>query len=337
NKKAQMDRTLTPAKMVVLTLSVLTLLCSLQEFAIAGETTDITGTITARRLGAVKVEFKAHPKAGPKVGDKVDFKTEIQGFEAKAGKGEVTEVESSHVWVKVLEKNPKLKMTGIIHATGLPVTQKSRSPEAGIVKGSVTRGWLGVMIQKITPELAKSFGLEGSDGALVGDVIPDSPAYKAGIKRGDVIVRFDNKEVAEMEALPKIVAQTPAGSTVNVNIIRNGRNKVLEVTLEARKEEKKPQVARWDPGLMVHDITPEIMETLRLDSNKGVLVSEVTPDGPADKAGIQKEDVILEVNRTPLNSVSDYHGLTSSVRKGSAPLFLVRRGGATIFIAVKDE
>jgi hypothetical protein len=115
-----MDKTLVPEKMVVLTLSVLTLLCSWQDFAFAGETTDITGTITARRQGAVKVEFKANPKAGPKVGDKVDFKTMMQGFEAKAGKGEVMKVEASHVWVKVLEKNPRLKMTGIIHATGLP-------------------------------------------------------------------------------------------------------------------------------------------------------------------------------------------------------------------------
>ena len=103
-------------------------------------------------------------------------------------------------------------------------------------KGSVTRGWLGVMIQKITPDLAKSFGLKDSKGALVGDVIPDGPAFKAGIKRGDVIVSFDKQAVDEMEALPKIVAKTAPGRAVKVKVVRDGKEKVFDITIEVLKE-----------------------------------------------------------------------------------------------------
>jgi C-terminal processing protease CtpA/Prc len=333
---------------VVMILGILSLLFAVQDVAIAAEAVDITGTITARREGAVKVEFKPHPKAGPKVGDTVDFKTMMQGFEAKAGKGEVTQVESSHVWVKVLEKKPKLKMTGIIHATGESAgrtTGKKASPPAvGSMQAEKPRAWLGVMFQKATPELVRFLRLRDDKGVLVNEVLPEGPAAKGGIKRKDVIVRFDNKEVVEMAALPRIVAQTPIGSTVNVDIIRDGIDKTLQVTIEDFRvkiedfRNAKPPIQMEGnlglelkfPGLQVKHITPEIMQTLRLDSANGVLVSNVKPDGSAAKAGIRKGDVILKIGQEPVNTVGNYTRALLFRDKHKAPLFLIRRGGATL-------
>ena len=202
--------------------------------------------------------------------------------------------------------------------------------------GTVTRGWLGVMIQKITPELAKSFGLSQNQGALVGDVIPDGPAFKAGIKRGDVIVRFAGKAVKDMEDLPKIVAATTPNSTVNVEIIREGSPKTLSVKIEVLKENQETVVAKSDPlGMQVQDITPELAKTLELEDAQGVLVSDVTPGNFADESGIRRGDVISEMNRAPVRNIQDYQRLLGSVNKGSSILFLVKRKGTTIYIAVK--
>ena len=204
--------------------------------------------------------------------------------------------------------------------------------------GSVTRGWLGVMIQKITPELKKSFGLSQSEGALVGDVIPNGPADKGGVKRGDVITRFDNQAVREMEDLPKIVAATTPGSVVDVEVIRDGSLKVLRITIEVLKDTKEAVVAKADPlGLQVQDITEELAQSLKLEGVDGVLVSDVVAGNAASEAGIRRGDVISEMNRVPVKNLQDYNNLLANVEKGSSVLFLVKRGGSTIYIAVKVE
>jgi serine protease Do len=204
-------------------------------------------------------------------------------------------------------------------------------------KGSVTRGWLGVMIQKITPELAKSFALNRSDGALVGDVIPDGPAFKGGVKRGDVIIRFNGQAVKDMEDLPKIVAATTPNSVVDVEVIREGSKKILQVTIEVLKDSQPLVVAKAaDPlGMQVQDITNELAQSLQLEDTQGVLVSDVTPGNSAAESGIRRGDVVAEMNRNPVNSMQDYQRLLGSVKKGDSVLFLVKRGGTTIYIAVK--
>jgi len=203
-------------------------------------------------------------------------------------------------------------------------------------KGSVTRGWLGVMIQKITPELAKSFGLNQSEGALVGDVIPDGPAFKGGVKRGDVIVRFDGKEVKDMEDLPKIVAGTTPNSVVNVEIVREGSPKTLSIKIETLTDKQPTLVAKTDPlGMQVQDITPELAKSLKLEDNRGVLVSDVAPGNSAAESGIRRGDVISEMNRSPITNIKDYQRLSGSIKIGDSVLFLVKRGGTTIYIAVK--
>ena len=205
-------------------------------------------------------------------------------------------------------------------------------------RGTVTRGWLGVMIQKITPDLAKSFGLSQSEGALVGDVIPDGPAAKGGVKRGDVIVMFDGQQVKDMEDLPKIVAATRPNSVVDVEVIRDGSRMTLSVSIELLEDSQETVVAKADPlGLQVQDITEELAQSLKLESVEGVLVSDVTGGNAAAEAGIRRGDVISEMNRSIVKDMRDYQNLMASVQKGSSVLFLVKRGGSTIYIAVKVE
>lgn len=203
-------------------------------------------------------------------------------------------------------------------------------------RGTVTRGWLGVMIQKITPDLAKSFGLSQSEGALVGDVIPDGPAAKGGVKRGDVIVMFDGQQVKDMEDLPKIVAATRPNSVVDVEVIRDGSRMTLSVSIELLEDSQETVVAKADPlGLQVQDITEELAQSLKLESVEGVLVSDVTAGNAAAEAGIRRGDVISEMNRSTVKDMRDYQNLLASVEKGSSVLFLIKRGGSTIYIAVK--
>lgn len=205
-------------------------------------------------------------------------------------------------------------------------------------KGSVTRGWLGVMIQKITPELATSFDLSNNEGALVGDVIPGGPADLAGIKRGDVIVKFDGNDIKEMETLPKVVASISPGTNVDVIVIRNGSEKTLSVKIETLKDASQVVPVAVDPlGLKMQDITPEIAQSLQLETTDGVLVSDVTPGEPGAESGLRRGDVVTEMNRTPITSMEDYDRIKKGLQAGKSALFLVRRGGNTIYIAVKID
>ena len=205
-------------------------------------------------------------------------------------------------------------------------------------KGKVTRGWLGVMIQKITPELAKSFSLKNDNGALVGDVIPDGPAAKAGIQRGDVIIEFNGHEVNDVGQLPKIVASTTPDTNVDVVVIRGGNSQTLKVHIAILKE-GDTKVAKAESqdllGMQVQDITPELAQSLGLDTDEGVLVSDVTAGLSAAERGIKRGDVIKEIDKNPVSSISEYKRLLGIIKKGRTLLFLIRRGGTTIYIAVK--
>ena len=204
-------------------------------------------------------------------------------------------------------------------------------------KGAVTRGWLGVMVQEITPELASSFGLKGNVGALVGNVIPNSPAFRGGIERGDVIVKFDNSDVKEMKNLPKLVAGTNPGSTVPVEVIRDGKSKQLDIKIDVLEEEgvKTASLGGNTLGVQPQDISPELAERLNLDDLTGVLVSDVDPDSPAGRSGIRRGDVILEINRKQVRNMNDYYALVGKKVASDTLLMLVKRGKTSIYVAVK--
>lgn len=205
--------------------------------------------------------------------------------------------------------------------------------------GMVVRGWLGVMIQPVTPELAEQFKMKRAIGALVGEVSPDSPADKAGVKPGDVIVEFNGKEISHMSMLPNLVAETPVGSKAEITVSRKGALKKLPVVIAKLKED---QVAETEPadnlnknlGLGVQDLTPEIAATLGLNDKHGVLVTGVEPYSPAAEAGLRNGDLILEVNQKPVRDVKVFLIEVKGIKTKSMA-FLVKRDGHTRFVVLK--
>ena len=203
-------------------------------------------------------------------------------------------------------------------------------------KGHVTRGWLGVSIQEVTPELAKSFDLKEKKGALVSQVVSGSPAEKAGIEQGDIILEFDGKEVSDSKDLPRIVASTPVGKAVTLKVSRNG--KITDRQVKLGEMEEKVEVTKAPShkslGITVQNLTPEIAKGLGLKKETGVVVTRVEPGSPAANAGIQTGDVIREVNRKPVKDVEDF---VQKVEKAKGPdnvLFLIQRGQNNLFAAV---
>ena len=206
-------------------------------------------------------------------------------------------------------------------------------------KGEVTRGWLGVMIQQVTPELAKQFGLEKSEGALVARVIEDSPAEKAGIKREDIIIEFDRKKIHKMTELPRIAANTPVGKQVEVKVIRQGREKTLNVVVSELKEEKVAKAGEFttekELGLTVQDLTPEIAKHLGISEKAGVLVSEVKAGSPAHEAGIRRGDIIKEIARQPIEDLKGYRQHMAKLKGKKEILMLIQREENTFFVVVE--
>ncbi|MBI5184349.1 MAG: Do family serine endopeptidase [Nitrospinae bacterium] len=217
----------------------------------------------------------------------------------------------------------------------LPINMAKQILEDLKTKGSVTRGWLGVLIQKITPEMAASFGLANTEGALVGDVVKDSPAEKAGVRRGDVIVEFDGKKVSSMEELPKLVAATKPGKDAELTTIRDGKRKTFRVVIDKLKDSAEtPDVVSKKLGLNVQEITPDLADSLKLDSSEGILVSDVEFGSSAGEAGIRRGDVILEINRKKIKNLAEYEDTLKNAKAGDNILFLIKRGSGTVFIAV---
>lgn len=196
--------------------------------------------------------------------------------------------------------------------------------------GSVTRGWLGVSIQNMTPELAKSLGVDEAKGALVAEVTSNGPAAKAGLERGDVIVRYNGKDVEASSSLPSLVASTPVGKTVEIEVLRNGKGKTLGVTIAKLAEqdianaddEDAPQQGKW--GLALRELRPEERNRMGLKEEEGVLVGVVQPDSPAAAAGVQVGDVILQVNKASVASVADVKNEIAKA-EGDTPLLLLLR------------
>ena len=209
--------------------------------------------------------------------------------------------------------------------------------------GKVVRGWLGVEIQEVTPALAKSFGLAKPDGALVAGVDKTGPAGKAGIRQGDIIVKFDGGVVHDEHELPEMVAQTPLNKSVSVEVIRDGKHITLSATIAELKDR---QVASNDEGaspgsswgLTVQDLTPEIAQQLGIQNNKGVVIRNIKPDSPGAEAGLQPGDVILQVDSTKVASSDDFATAAKGAQKEKkSARLLVQRGNSTIYTVINPE
>jgi serine protease Do len=206
-------------------------------------------------------------------------------------------------------------------------------------KGKVTRGYLGVLIQKVTPEIAESLGMEKGYGALVANVSKDGPADKAGVKVGDVIVEFDGNPVKDSGDLPIIVARTAVEKKARMKVLRDKKEITLNVAVGELKDEEVVAAApeKGELGLTVQRLTPQMAESLGLEKAEGVVVSAVESGSTAEEAGIRRGDVIMEVDRKAVRTLDEYKKAVAGVRKGRGVLFLVRRGESTLFLALKPQ
>jgi serine protease Do len=207
-------------------------------------------------------------------------------------------------------------------------------------KGHVTRGWLGVNIQAVTPELAKAFGLKENKGALVAQVSPGSPAEKAGIEPGDIILEFDGKKISEANDLSRIVASTPVGKMIALKLSREG--KVIDRSLKVGEMEEKGETPRASSshkslGIAVQNLTPEIVQELGLKNAAGVVVTRVEPGSPAAEGGLQEGDVIREVNRKPVKSTEDFVQKLEKAKDQNTVLLFIQRGDHRLFAAVTPK
>ena len=205
-------------------------------------------------------------------------------------------------------------------------------------KGKVVRGWLGVIIQKITTELKNKLDLKDERGALVADITPGGPADKAGIKRGDVIIYFDKKEIKEMSELPYIVASTPVGKLVTVEVIRKGEKKGIQVEIGELKEKGEPRVvseAKPKLGLTVQEITPELARNFGLSEKSGLVVVQVESNTPAAEAGMKPGDIILEIDQVEVKDIEHFNQKIQEYKKGDTILFLMKRRGSTLYLTMR--
>jgi serine protease Do len=220
----------------------------------------------------------------------------------------------------------------------------ARDVMQGLIKdGHVTRGHLGVMIQDLTPTLAKEFKLKDTTGALIGDVTAQSPADKAGLKSGDLLVEFNGKKVADSRNLKLEVARTQPGQTVPVKILRDGAAKTLEVTLKAApgsedlaKADKDNSDTGTLNGVGVGDLDEHARKQFEVpEAVKGAVITDIKPDSAAAEAGLKPGDVIQEINRKPVKNAEDAVHLTE---KGSDKTTLLRvwRDGGSRFVVVDE-
>ncbi|MGH7264208.1 MAG: Do family serine endopeptidase [Candidatus Rokuibacteriota bacterium] len=205
-------------------------------------------------------------------------------------------------------------------------------------RGKVTRGWLGVSVQPLTPELSKSFGATDESGVLVADVMSGSPADQAGLQPGDVILGFNGKRVAAPSDLQRAVGLTEPGRAARVKVWRDRAERTVEVTVgEAPEETEAAARPAGKPksvlGLDVRPITPDIARQLGIRASEGVVVAAVDAGSPADTSGIQPGDLIREVNRQKIRGLADFERATRGVKPGDRVTVLLQRGSAALYVA----
>ena len=222
----------------------------------------------------------------------------------------------------------------------VPVSMARPVFDSLVKNGKVVRGFLGIGIQDLNQDLAKSFKLKEAKGALVSNVAEDSPAEKAGIKQGDVVIGYQKAPVDDAAALQKAVTRTPVGTKALVKVIRDGHEQELTATIGEQTETK--HVARTEStdesalaGVEVQGLNQQMARELGLRGDvHGVVVVNVEPESQADRVGLAQGDVIREINRHPVKSLNDYEKIVSGLKKDQDALLLINRRGASLYITV---
>jgi serine protease Do len=223
----------------------------------------------------------------------------------------------------------------------VPVSMAKTVMDKLIRDGKVIRGWLGVSIQNLTPELAKQFALSDDKGVLIGDVVEGSPAEKAGLQRGDVLIEFESKKIEEPNQLRNMVADTSPGQIITLKIVRENKTQTKRVTVEELpSDQQQLSKSGFDNllmGIMVQDITPELSEKLNLPKRvKGVVVTDIDEESHAASVLI-RGDVIQEVNKQKINTVKEYEKIVSKIQTGKDILLLVFRNGSSVYINLSER
>ncbi len=209
-------------------------------------------------------------------------------------------------------------------------------------KGGLERSWIGVQIQSLTPALAKSYGLPSTSGALVAEVLPDSPAARAGIQAGDVLTKFDGKLVDSSSALPVLVSLTDSGKSVSVELWRNGRAQTVNVRLESKPGARAAAAGSGERdgggfGLQLEPFTPALRQQLGVDASSGVLVGEVAPGSPAARAGLRPGDVVTEVGGKQVSEPGELVSALRELKPGRVVRLKVARGEGRLFVALEKS
>jgi serine protease Do len=224
----------------------------------------------------------------------------------------------------------------------IPINMARGVMDQIVEHGKVIRGYMGVGIQAVDPDIAKAFGLTHGGGALISDVTANSPASKAGLERGDIVLQLNGQAVNGPDDLSVRISEMAPGSVAHLEVFRNGQNKDVDVSLGESPEktaasQNTPEAPATLKGMQVQNLTPEIAHQLKLPSSvTGVVVTEVDSSSAADAAGIQRGDVIQEVNRKPVRDVSQFRQALSSTGNQSV-LLLINRGGTTHYIVVQPQ
>jgi serine protease Do len=205
--------------------------------------------------------------------------------------------------------------------------------------GHVTRGWLGVSVQQVSDDLADSFGLKETRGALVSEVIKDSPAEKAGLRRGDVILAFDDRQIDALNDLPRLVAATPVGKSVKIVVFRDGKTLELRATVGRLDEGEAPATPGSADrlGFTVVEPTPEIARQHGLEGGRGAMVGRIDPAGPAAAANLRPGDLIIEANGQEVADAEALRALAAKLRQGEVLRLLIRRGNSLFYTTVKAD
>ena len=232
--------------------------------------------------------------------------------------------------------------TGGYQGVGFAVSTSMSKPiyESLVKTGKVVRGFMGIGIQDLNQELAKSFNVKGNHGAIVTDVKEEGPADKAGLKQGDVIVSYQGTAIEDAVTLQRAVTRSSVGSKATVTVMRDGHEKDLSVTIGELPD--NPQVAKAEAvpseqplaGLAVQELDRETAQELGLKGKiQGVVVTTIEPESDAERAGLMPGDVIREINRKPVTSMKDFDRAASDLKKGQTVLVLVNRRGASLYLS----
>jgi len=224
----------------------------------------------------------------------------------------------------------------------IPINTAKKNIDDLINLGRVRRSWLGVYIQKVTPEIAEQFNLSEAKGVLVGQVIEESPAEESGIERGDIIIKVNDEEVNSPQELQEKIRSIEIGKNANIEAIRDGKTisfivKIDEMPTENKGEIAKEKVFSVQTGIMVEEVTKEVARELELPRVEGLVITEVIPGSSADDRGLQQGDVVLEANRTGVSSVKKWEEIINTLKPGDTLLLLVYRNYHTYYVPIKVD